>query len=253
MKWILIVLALLTQSCHNEDVQTIPMPKSCHGRPTTIAIIDTGFGAGFRGEEMAKLCKYGHKNFVDDDNSFKFGTKDPVPVDHNGHGTHVAGIIDKYAREANINYCLVVIEYYSPKDDSNQNLQNTVKAINYAKQIHVDFINYSSGGLDKSNEEVMAVKNFLNAGGKFIAAAGNEHTDLSQRPYYPAMDDSRVIVVGSIKRDGTIARYSNFGTRVNRWEMGSGVEVFGKYMGGTSQACAIATGKLVGETKNFCK
>jgi subtilisin family serine protease len=258
MKLALIILAILAAACSDEEIvkKTVKSttPTTCHGKPTVIAVIDTGFGAGFKGEETAKLCKYGHHNFVSDSYSDKFNTVDPVPVDHHGHGTHIAGLIDKYARAKNINYCLVILEYFDPLNALNLNLLHTIQAINYAKNIHADFINYSGGGLEANKDEIIAVKSFLDAGGKFIAAAGNEHSDLAKVPYYPAMEDDRVIVVGNMDENGKRAISSNYGDRVNRWEVGSGgVKMYNVRMDGTSQAAAIATGKIVGDTKNFCK
>lgn len=234
-----------------------PNNAKCTGKPTVIAIIDTGFGAGWEGEATARLCKYGHKDFTVDqqfDDLKEFNTVDPVPKDFHGHGTHIAGTIDAFAKSANINYCLVILKYYNPKMNASQNLINTVKAIQYAKNLHAKFINYSGGGLATAPEEIEAVKNFIDNGGTFVTAAGNERADLAEKSYYPAMDDDRTVVVGNLEADGkTPAPSSNYGKRVNRWEIGTNLKIYNHYMTGTSQATAVATGKLVAETKNFCK
>ena len=258
-----ILLAILATACSGftditvkDDQNTLQndIKPTCTGKPTVIAVIDTGFGFGFDeyGKNHVRLCKYGHKNFASEAYSSDFHTVDPVPIDNHGHGTNIVGIIDKYAKAKNINYCIVVLEYYDPFNRQQSNLRNTVRAINYATAIKADFINYSGGGVEFNDVEALAVKNFLDTGGKFIAAAGNEHADLATSPYYPAMSDDRVIVAGNL--DGkTKALTSNFGDRVNFWEQGTGVISLGLKMTGTSQAAAITTGKLVGETKNFCK
>src|SRR5574337_1152024 len=118
MRLLLILFCLLSiVQCKTDEKRPVKhgphrpiMPrKPCSGKPTVIAVIDTGFGVEDKGEdkwlgqENVKLCKFGHKNFVDDNNSDKFDTKSPVPVDTHGHGTHIAGIIDKYARAGNAN------------------------------------------------------------------------------------------------------------------------------------------------------
>lgn len=258
-----ILLALSAAGCSDftdivvKDAQnthlTVRKP-SCEGKPTIIAVIDTGFGFDpkINGKNPVRLCKYGHKNFASEAYSSDFNTVDPVPIDNHGHGTNIAGLIDQYAKEKNINYCLVILEYFDPLNRNNDNVRNTIAAINYATALKVDFINYSGGGTETNEFEVAAVKNFLDHGGKFVAAAGNEHADLAIAPYYPAMDDERVIVVGNM--DGKkIQKNSNFGTRINFWEQGTDVISLGIKFTGTSQATAIVTGKLVGETKNFCK
>jgi hypothetical protein len=247
-------------------------------KPLVVAVIDTGFGSELSTATQAikdvKLCKFGHKNFVDEkDTSDKFGTHDPVPVDTHGHGTNIAGIIDAYGKAENVDFCLVILKYYSPKSNESLNLINTIKAIEYARQIHADFINYSGGGLSALPEEIAAVQKYINKGGTFVAAAGNERHDINMNGYYPAQDDDRVIVVGNAKvvdekiekltletpvkkglktyvMDKKGVQYllessSNYGTRVDRYEDGENVLALGLRMTGTSQATAIATGKLL--------
>lgn len=227
---------------------------SCSTKPTVIAVIDSGFGTGQN--EHVRLCKFGHKDFSQYDVfNTSLGTTDPVPSDQHGHGTNVAGVIDKYAKKTNVNYCIVILKYFDPfRFSVNQNEKevNTILAIEYATSIHADYINYSSGGITTSKYEIAAVKKFIDGGGKFIAAAGNEGKDLEEVPYYPAMDDDRVIVVGNIMRNGQRAKTSNYGDRVDRWEVGDET-VFGQEMMGTSQSAAVATGKIVSESKNICK
>lgn len=252
------LMAVLSTGCSDfADIAVNPPEKpvkiaqksECKGKPTVIAVIDTGFGYGFDGQaKQVKLCQFGHKNFASEAYTDEFHTKDKIPIDNHSHGTNVAGLIDKYAKKAGVNYCLVIIEYFDPFSRGQDNEVNTVKAINYATAIKADFINYSGGGEKSYPDEVAAVKKFLDQGGKFIAAAGNEHSDLEKVPYYPAMDDDRVIVVGNKG-----APTSNFGKRVNYVEDGNDVISLGIKLTGTSQAAAITTGKLVGETKNFCK
>ena len=257
MKAILLV-GLLMVGCtpaitppQEKPIQTHPVRQLKPRRmvatnPVVVAVIDTGLTISTMTRE-AKLCVRDHKNFTSNPKvqSTQY-TVDPIPVDNHGHGTNIAGLIQTYAGDGD-NYCLVIIKYYDPKSPWDNNLENTVKAIRYATKIGAKYINYSGGGMETSSDERAAVKEFLNAGGKFIAAAGNEKSDLSLKPYYPAMDDERVIVVGSKEVDGKVAKYSNWGTRVNRWELGSYRTGFGVTESGTSQATAIATGKIIRE------
>lgn len=226
--------------------------KAICEKKVRIAIIDTGFGFGLNGLEGTNLCKYGHKNFVNNDNTYEFGTKDAVPVDHNGHGTNIAGIINAYAKTTNNNFCLIIIKYYS-ENDMNSSLKNTIKAINYANKIGADIINYSSGGPDSSRSEIKAVKAFLNRGGIFVAAAGNLGQDLQIHPYYPAQDDKRVVVVANGINSNNRDKTSNYGERVNFWENGDNVMVYGYDLSGTSQSTAIVTGKIVASKNKLCK
>lgn len=224
-----------------------------HAKTTVIAVIDTGFGTQGKVYD-AKLCKFGHRDFSHSDVVYKTQDGTLVPGDTHGHGTHIAGLVNKYAKEGNNDYCIVVLKYYDPHSDEYSAPENTVKAIKWATAIHADYINYSGGGSSENLEEDMAVKEYLDKGGTFVSAAGNERSDLAVQGYFPAMADKRVVVVGNVTMTGTTQNNSNYGTRVNCWEMGTKVDMYGANMTGTSQSTAIATGKMVaGKTCNHKK
>lgn len=211
-------------------------------KPIVVAILDTGLGYLNHGKE-AKLCKFGHKDFTEKNEIFPLdGIKDPVPLDTWSHGTNIAGVIQEFAGDSN--YCMVIIKCSLPYG-TKSNLDMEIEAIQYATKIEVDIINYSGGGTERSDKEILEVKKFLDGGGIFIAAAGNERSYLNDKPYYPALTDSRVIVVGSVSFDGKISGFSNYGPQVDVWENGENVEGFSLSLTGTSQATAIATGKLI--------
>jgi len=221
--------------------------------PVKVGVLDTGFGYNNLGHG-ARLCKYGHKDLTKDQKFyFDYDTVTPVPIDFNSHGTNIEGIIENYAGKAN--YCIVVIKFYSQQQTGQENSDSAISAIEYATNIKIDFINFSGGGAIPSGKEYAAVESFLNQGGKLIAAAGNENTDLDipESGYYPAMYDSRVISVGNNRANGSKAFTSNYGKRVSVWEVGESIEAYGITMSGTSQATAKHTGKLISQTnKNKC-
>lgn len=228
--------------------------RNCGKTPIKIAVIDTGFGFNDVGHE-ARLCQYGHKDFTIDRQFTKnYATHTPVPLDVHGHGTNIAGIIDGYAKKNHINYCIVVIKYYSENQSGDRNLAASINAFTYAANLKVDYVNYSGGGPTVNVLERFEVRRILNYGGKFIAAAGNENADLnkSENAYYPAMYDKRIIVVGNTDKDGVRSKSSNYGNVVKRWEVGEQVTAYGITMTGTSQATAVATGKIVSESDNKC-
>jgi hypothetical protein len=66
------------------------------------------------------------------------------------------------------------------------------------------------------------------------------------------MYDKRTVVVGSLDNNGKKMESSNFGSAVSRWELGLNVIGYGIIMSGTSQAAAVATGKIVSENPNKC-
>jgi len=232
-------------------------PRRSAAKTITIAVIDTGIDAS-----NPKLCKMGHKSFIDDK---------PL-VDNHGHGTHIAGLIA--ANAGDLDYCIVSLKFYSDSNTGQQNLANTVAAVRYATNIKVDYINYSGGGPEFDEQESLAVKAALKQKIKIFAAAGNEHENLDLKcDYFPACYDKKITMVGNltqlkvpdwvrtlayvkfikdlIKEDPKVVNStSNYGKRVSIWEVGTELESTmpggkrGK-MTGTSQATAVATGKAV--------
>ena len=256
----LIKIALLTAI-----LVAIPF-KALYAKTLTIAVIDSGIDAA-----IPKLCKFGHKSFV---------ASRPNPLqDEHGHGTHIAGLISAYAGKGD--YCVVSIKYWDPNASGQENLANMVKSVEYATNIGVNFINISGGGPEFNESEFVAIRRAIGQHIKIVVAAGNERSNLDKEcNYYPACYDERIVMVGNLqkidkdyvvlgsfwrtlttvneststeRRDTERSPGSNYGKRVTRWEIGTDVESTlpdGKRgtMTGTSQATAIATGKLVRES-----
>jgi len=207
-----------------------------------VAVIDTGFDFDSKWNDKAsvtkpKLCPTGHKDFTDS------GIKDT-----HGHGTHIAGLVGSYA--GNADYCIIVIKYYDEKSNGENNLNRSIQAIKYAKELKVDFINYSGGGNLPSVEEKNEVVEYLNQGGNFISAAGNKGMNIDLMHFYPANYDSRVVVVGATSNSGKLWEKSNHGDSLDLSVIGKDVlsilpdNKYG-FMSGTSQATAKITGILV--------
>ena len=217
-----------------------------------VAVIDTGFDKKLMKSKF--LCPSGHKDFT--------GTG---LYDNHGHGTHVSTLIHQYVTDiklttdssnedihnllsSNTNYCQVILKFYDPKDTNS--MTSELKAFLYAIDLKVDIINFSGGGQTPSQQEFAIIKKALDAGIKVVVAAGNEGSNIENKPYYPAVIDSRLIVVGNKTALGKIAPTSNFGDKVNAWEVGTDVVSLLPdnrigLMSGTSQATAIKTGKIL--------
>lgn len=209
-----------------------------------VGVIDTGFG--YRGKTGAKLCSYGHKDFSKDkEYTLNLGTVDPVPTDFHGHGTNVAGIITRFAGKGD--YCLVIIKYYGKKDPSEDSIDTSNAALQYALNLKLDFINYSSEGTGSNLKERNLVVQLLDSGATIVSAAGNSGIDLAMNNVYPASYDKRIIVVGALGLNGEKLFMSNYGSPVTRWEIGENVEGCKIKLTGTSQATAVATGKVLNE------
>lgn len=203
----------------------------------TVAVIDTGIDSS-----VINLCNNGHKDFTNT------STGDTM-----GHGTHVAGLINRNA--GSTKFCIFNLKFYSPKM-SVSSIDAIRSAIKYAMEMKVNFINISGGGPVYDREEASLIKEALDRGIKIVVAAGNNGANLDNNcSYYPACYDKRLIVVGNLTKAGLRSPSSNYGSIVKVWEVGTDVESnlpngnIG-VMTGTSQATAVHTGKLLKYIKN---
>jgi len=239
-----------------------------------VAVIDTGLDPALMSKPW--VCKTGHKDFTGK------GLQD-----NHGHGTHIAGLIEQYAKgtvldnnatpmqlnEAKADFCILVLKYYDPNASNANNMAGTIKAFQAAIDAKVDIINYSGGGKDPSDTEKAVIQLALSKGIKVVAAAGNDSSDLSSGgTYYPAMYDDRIVAVGNLTQPDSIvevefkvktivnkervlvrhmAMTSNYGAPAKYWELGTErlSRIPGGFgtMTGTSQACAVKSGKIVRE------
>jgi subtilisin len=255
---VLKILSILLISLFGMSIDAssvLPEPKN---KPIVVALIDTGINPDLK--DQISLCKYGHRDYTGQ------GLDDA-----NGHGSHLAGLIDSYAKNTiidyvsivKVNYCLVILKII---DSGNQSdgfrgidpLANEIKALRFAINIKVDVINLSLSGVTPSKEETLLIKEALDKGIKIVVAAGNFGQEIGsinaagiKVDVYPAIDDERLVVVGSILSNGKRTLTSNYGPIVKTWEHGHEAVSFCATglsycsMSGTSQSTAIKTGKIV--------
>ena len=178
------------------------------------------------------------------------------PMDNHGHGTHVAGIIGGKLRQAGASgvaqkVSIMPIRYYAENSTGADNVANTVKAIHYAIDNGAHIINYSGGGAEFHLEEYKAIDRANRKGILFVAAAGNERSDIDEQKnkYYPgAYPLSNIIAVAATDIQAKIIPSSNWGVK-SVDVAAPGEQIFstlpnGKYgyLSGTSQATAFVTG-----------
>lgn len=233
-------------------------------RRVTVAVIDSGFDMDAKWKatyfRSPRICKNGTYSVVEDldDTMYRAMGLPTSPkgndnvYDGHGHGTHIAGIIGRFAGEAD--YCLYIIKYWTKEASDMAVSVRSIEALKIALDLKVDVINYSGGGTKYLADECEIVKALLDRGTVFFAAAGNEGKDIASTPFYPASCDPRVIKVGATYRDSK-KRYdrSNYSTSLSdRYIQEPGVGMLSilpggqyGYMTGTSQATAVATGKFV--------
>lgn len=212
---------------------------------------------------MTTACRDKACNGIDDDNNgfvddvagWDFVHNIPVPYDTHGHGTHIAGIIAAVAGNGTgivgvcPNVSIMPLKYYDNSVLGYNNLQNTVRAIQYAVMNGAHIINYSGGGADPAPLEAMAVKQAEEKGVLFVAAAGNDGHNNDWIPYYPASYNlDNIVSVASLNQSGQLLSSSNYGIKsVDVAAPGLGILStlpagrFGT-MSGTSQATAFVSG-----------
>ena len=132
-----------------------------------------------------------------------------------------------------------------------ESMKSIQEAVAYAIVLKVDIINISAGGKEFSLAESAIIKKALDSKITVVAAAGNNFVNLDKEcNFFPACYDERIIVVGNLNKDKSIADTSNYGNYVKKWEVGQNVLSDApnggeQYKSGTSQAAAIVTGKIV--------
>lgn len=193
--------------------------------------------------------------FIDDVVGWDFVHDVPLPYDTHGHGTHISGIIS--AASANglgtTGVCprvtIMPLKYYDNSGAGYNNLNNTVRAIQYAVKMGAHIINYSGGGSDPAPSERAAVAEARKKGILFIAAAGNEGRNNDRIPYYPASYGlDNIVSVASVNKKNELLSSSNYGKTVHVAAPGMMILStlpsgrFGT-MSGTSQATAFVTGE----------
>lgn len=200
-----------------------------HAGTLRVGVVDTGLDLT-DSRFLDHLCPVGHQDFTG------MGIKD-----HAGHGTHVAGLIQQYAKDSD--YCLVILKY----SDGGEALQSIyTKALAEAVYQHLDIVNLSLQGFTNDDKERSLICDHNNI--QFVVSAGNKGWDLDKMSCYPASYAcGNELVVGALNYSG-----SNYGTIVTNWENGLNVvstlpDGQEGTKTGTSQATAIRTGKLIYE------
>lgn len=196
--------------------------------------------------------------FIDDVHGWNFVNNNNDLTDNHGHGTHISGIIGAVAGNgkgvAGIapQVTLVNIKYFDPKVSSSDVLASTIKAIDYSVTVGCEFINYSGGGTEYSQEEKSAIDRARTRGVLFIGAAGNNKANSDVHKYYPAdYGLENIISVTAIDPKTEVLSSSNFGIEtVDLAAPGQSIlstmpnNTYGE-MTGTSQATAFVTGAAV--------
>jgi len=185
-------------------------------------------------------------NGVDDDNN---GYVDDVfginaitgsgdPFDDNDHGTHCAGTIGA-VNDNNPhvgvawNVQLMALKFLSANGSGS--IGDAIECLNYAvdKGAHLTNNSWGGGGYSQAMED--ALFRAHNIGQLFVAAAGNDGSNIDNSPQYPASYNvPNVVSVAALDRSDRLASFSNYGA-VNVDLGAPGVSIYSSVSTGDNQ------------------
>jgi subtilisin family serine protease len=162
--------------------------------------------------------------FVDDVHGYDFVNNDGNPMDDDGHGTHVAGTIGAVGNNGigvvGVAWQVSLMALKFTDAGGIGMTSDAIAAVNYATMmrtiydVNVRVTNNSWGGALFD----LGLLDAINAGGDagilFVAAAGNDTTDIDQVPDYPSSyESSAIISVAATDNADQIAPFSNIGPK----------------------------------------
>jgi len=193
------------------------------GRGVTIAVLDTG--VAYRNwEQFRESPDFVGTHFVD---PYDFVADNPYPLDREGHGTFVAGMIAEATNNrlglTGLAYGAKIMPVRVLDADGNGDSATIAKGIRYAVMHHAQVINLSlefdiTVTAPEIPDIIRAIHFAHSHGVVVVAAAGN---DSALHLAYPAAAQD-VISVGATTRDRCIAAYSNSGTKLDLVAPGGG-------------------------------
>jgi subtilisin family serine protease len=164
---------------------------------------------------------------IDDRHGWDFVSEDAIPLDYNGHGTHVAGTIGAVGNNSRgvpgVNWDVSLMALRAADPDGSLTNVDITEAINYACANLADVVNGSFGGSGASTLVRDAILQAPCANTLFVFAAGNSgwnldtNTGINDEAYpcefhrAPA-NAANLICVGATGRTDVIAPFSNRGT-----------------------------------------
>ncbi|MGE0631210.1 MAG: S8 family peptidase [Pseudobdellovibrionaceae bacterium] len=235
--------------------------RGVEGQGVLVSVVDTG--ADYNHEQLAGNIAINtgeipnnqiddDKNgYVDDYYGYDFVNKIGDPIDNQGHGTHVSGIIAADANSGSMKGLapkakIVPAKFIAPGGGT---FGDAIMAIRYAYERGAKIINASWGGpaCSVSLKETMVA--LESKGVLFVVAAGNDARNIDRSPDYPASYNlTNQITVGASNFYDVTASFSNIGTTLVHL-VAPGDSIFslkpgggGVTMSGTSMSAPFVSG-----------
>ncbi len=195
------------------------------GAGVIVAVLDTGIAY----KNWGRFRRSPDLNTTQFVRGYDFIDPGAYPVDHNGHGTHVASTI---AESTNNGYGLTGLAYgvklmsvrvldTSGEGDAAVIAQGVRFAVNHGAQVINMSLEFDPGVTASDIPELIsAIRYAHHRGVVVVAAAGNEGT---RTVAYPARAPS-VISVGATTQHGCLADYSNDGPQLTMVAPGGGAD-----------------------------
>ena len=167
--------------------------------------------------------------FVDDVVGWDFVDEDETPLDHNGHGTHVAGTIGAVGNNATgltgVNWDVSLMALRAGNGQGMLTNADIYAAVEYACEMGADVVNGSFGGSGKSQALATLIEAARCRDTLFVFAAGNDGSTLTNntastnaypceyhRPAPHGYGVPNLVCVGATTRGDGLASFSNRGT-----------------------------------------
>lgn len=172
-----------------------------------------------------------------------------LPIDENGHGTHISGTIAAATGRSGIKGVSPEASIYAVKafdHNGTSFVSDIIRGIEWCVRNRINIINMSFGMKTRSTALEAAVLGAYHAGVIIVASSGNE----GKKGFvdYPARFP-QTIAVGATTRDKKIAPFSNKGRQIDIYAPGERIYstwLHGRYneLSGTSMATSHVSGTI---------
>jgi thermitase len=180
------------------------------------------------------------------------------PMDENGHGTHCAGIVGAEGGNeigvSGVNWKVKIMALKFMNAGGFGTSKDAIEAINYVIErkragVNVRVISASWGSKMRSQALEDVIRKAQEAGILFVAASGNDSSNIDYLPQYPAgYTLGNVISVAALNRNDELTSFSNYGVK-SVHVAAPGANILSTWLGdayeeksGTSMATPVVAG-----------